>query len=734
MSGYISPTGYNVAFVFDEGAYSRPLGYNVVFDFSSNIDFSFDAWTGETLQIDDFPLDLGTANAWTGETFELEISPWNIDFSDGSTATVDIVVSNIFLSGDAHAGAEMVVDLQRNHNFSISAYDGAEIITGNWLTTRPAQDFSHTYGEGSTLSFVIETTTTFDASAYTGETLDVSLTTAPAQNFVFDFYEGDTGVLVGLQTSSIFSPEFYDGSEAKIDLETTPGVHLEALGYSGETLELDIVRFPQFSFGMWEGATQEVSIEFHPASYFDPIFLAGETAFLDLSTETTFSVDTYEGSNLSVNLIAVPPPSLELDFLEGSEGKLGLSTTILIPVSHYSGETASIDLTISPQPEITLQFWTGESCQLSTISTSANLGTINLFHGETLEKISLDIEPPIIFEEGSEAFVELSTETTIQGVAFEGAESTIDLVIRPSEGLGIFRGYEGSTFEQSTIWTLRGVDIRVVFRHGIDFLVNIDSSTDFDLTTDACCGERDNSGAWIDIGLAPEPTEHYHGDKIKFEVELSVRPRFQFDFYDGTECTLKDYSDYLSGAAGEGSSVEFSFEADQNIRLCKGNFIPNADNVDVELVYTYDENCGIVVGYAGETLDLNFLETTVGMESVNFHGETIRIDIQAPELWEFNAYHGSSFSVTFLDLPMKAMGTGESASIAFFEPPYDGYSGETMTIGNLVTEYDVKFVETGCLDNEYVPQTEHGDPDWSKYNPVPVEVDLFFHEMKAICY
>jgi hypothetical protein len=46
----------------------------------------------------------------------------------------------------------------------------------------------------------------------------------------------------------------------------------------------------------------------------------------------------------------------------------------------------------------------------------------------------------------------------------------------------------------------------------------------------------------------------------------------------------------------------------------------------------------------------------------------------------------------------------------------------------------VTFLELGCLDNEYIPIDEDGDPIPDLLNPVPVELDTYMHEIKAKCY
>lgn len=117
-----------------------------------------------------------------------------------------------------------------------------------------------------------------------------------------------------------------------------------------------------------------------------------------------------------------------------------------------------------------------------------------------------------------------------------------------------------------------------------------------------------------------------------------------------------------------------------------------------------------------------------------YTGETMFADFVYTTGWSLNAYEGATFQVIFNEIPVRGGYEGSTMDLRFFEPDWIGADGATMTLGNLVTEYDVKFVEIGCLDNEYVPQTENGDPDYSKFNPVPVELDTFYHELKAICF
>lgn len=69
----------------------------------------------------------------------------------------------------------------------------------------------------------------------------------------------------------------------------------------------------------------------------------------------------------------------------------------------------------------------------------------------------------------------------------------------------------------------------------------------------------------------------------------------------------------------------------------------------------------------------------------------------------------------------------------FFQNNWDGFTGE---FAELSIEFDVgvKFLEDGCLENEYIYVDEDGDPIPEKFTPVPIELYPYRHYIKSRCF
>ena len=107
------------------------------------------------------------------------------------------------------------------------------------------------------------------------------------------------------------------------------------------------------------------------------------------------------------------------------------------------------------------------------------------------------------------------------------------------------------------------------------------------------------------------------------------------------------------------------------------------------------------------------------------------MELTLRDAWVLLAYTGETARVSNPEMELNTR-TGESMALSFYVPPIIGATGEHVE-ASLTTIYEVVFLEDGCLDNEYIWQDENGDPIPEKFNPVPVELDPFQHDLKARC-
>jgi len=101
------------------------------------------------------------------------------------------------------------------------------------------------------------------------------------------------------------------------------------------------------------------------------------------------------------------------------------------------------------------------------------------------------------------------------------------------------------------------------------------------------------------------------------------------------------------------------------------------------------------------------------------------------EMWRLQAYSGERMYWDTFDI--NRFVDGAVMSLVFYEPPILGYAGSTATCDIVVENY-VRFLEIGCIDNEFFYQNEAGDMIPEMFNPTPVEGEPFMHDLKAECY
>lgn len=228
------------------------------------------------------------------------------------------------------------------------------------------------------------------------------------------------------------------------------------------------------------------------------------------------------------------------------------------------------------------------------------------------------------------------------------------------------------------------------------------------------------------------PDEYYHGDKWTMVVDLSTRPRFQMEFYDGASLYQIDPIILGEIEVFEGPSVSIGdMYDDVNFKLCYGNFIPDGDVANIELIGEYGSCEESWTFGEGAHVDL-FMENNVQFQVNTYAGQYMAFDLYIDPLMLFLAWSGEFIRISNPEF-VPPIFEGAMVSMAFEEHAWRAQEGATLEV-SLTTEYDVEFLEVGCLDNEFVPADEHGDADWEKFNPVPVELEYYRHSIKARCF
>ncbi len=636
----------------------------------------------ETIQV----VDLGDINAFHGESANVTIS---------ATYT---------LSGDMYAGEQLVVP----------------------LTTTPIVYLQPRAYTGESLNGTLSTSVSIEPRAYTGESLSTLLTTYPAALLEPRAYTGES-VSASVQTSRLFAPTAFQGETFNVSVEVFPnqGMPMEIMG-QGETLTVSI----QTSGG------------------FPVRFYTGESLTPSLATETTLAAVFYEGQSLHADVSFNPPWQISPVFNHGESLQLNLGLTYTQIISlQYTGEVLNAALTTFPSTEMVANAYVGEHVKLDTFQLPLNLANGNEFfkHGESLQ-VGLDEEPNIYAYNGEQLNVNLSTTFSIYPRPFqEGARAFVDMVFKDPIYLDHTVFHYGEQMEAELKVQL-AAKLFVVFRDTYVTRTDVDSTTDFDMGTVCCSGEPNNrvdAGDTFDIEMIgwEEPTTRYDGDKTKVEADFWTLPRFQVHFYEGHQAELEEhYVDLGPLFLYEGQTLgTLAADGAQNVMLCRGNFIPDADNVVIELSVD-EENCYADAVFSdGHSMTVEPVFTP-HMSVDFFEGQDFKYNLIANGPWFVEFLDGTRLSIGLITdstaFDTIRFYTGESGKTFNQEVLFDDIhflEGQAAIVTELQTSVSVEFLENGCLPNEFVPVKPSGDPDWDLFNPVPVEEDNYRHEIKARC-
>lgn len=464
---------------------------------------------------------------------------------------------------------------------------------------------------------------------------------------------------------------------------------------------------------------------------FSPLFYEGASVDLSLATSTALNLNNFEeGASSTLDLETRPVVEFLVNAYEGAAGDINIATTSSMYPVGYEGAYVIADLTINPSADLSLTVGSDASV-LFELSTAIQFGAVNGYEGATVTA-TLDTLENYIFGEGALLVAALSTSHTLPLDGYEGAQATLDLNTSPSEGMGVFRAYDGATTEYS--FTV----LPAIYLYPNEIKLNIGFNYDIlgfggiDLLQTSCCPVKDDNYGRIELTEGPAADERYDGDKTVFTVDLSTLQRFQMQMYEGATFNFVDPEylqfNFFDGTAGHISSVIYD---EYNFNLCTGNFIPDGDFINVELVAA-DVICDDATELAEGAYVTLELQANPNFQIPFPEGPYMAFDLTLQAAWIIDFYDGAYVRISNPEFEPKFY-EGAEFSIQFEEKDIFGASGEYVQV-SLTTDYDVEFLEVGCLDNEFVPMNENGDADFERFNPVPVELEFFSHSIKARCF
>lgn len=689
--------GNALDFDFDccAGTYKPASGNALEFDF---------VCPGEDVILDVPACDSNCYGTWypqPGDNLDIEY----VCCADGGVKP-DVILGS-FSGAD---GSTAFFDFLSDPRFTLDLGFGETAVVN--LSTFVNVTFAVNFETGEQISIPLATSMVVPMEAGFGETLVAVLNTYPA--IPLDARTAADGQTVNaeLYVTRQFSVDFNYGEETKADLEITPYEGLQAPAFDGQELSVGLTTITGFQAPMFDG----------------------QTATATLVTEATLDLGFHEGSTAFVDLRIAPPADLAVVFDHGEQTVASVAAGQISfgIIENGHGEQTVADLDIREQPGLVINFFNGEQSSVA-VSWAANLGAIEFYDGST-GTATLDEDPNILMPHGETLTVSMATSDAIVPSARHGEEVSVSLDVRPSSPLGQFVFYDGQE-SYSQVAVLKAIPLEVVFYNSVTTTAGIDASTFFDM--DVSCGTNHYPGQKdvhnIELNDAEFPDQRFDGDRVCVTMDLRAQPRFQFNFFEGARLDNTDVNPYIQGvrvAHGEGMSIEFESVID--VPLCPGNFIPDGDNVYVELDVADDTRCVSDYAYDGTTMSVGTLQAHPRASAAVHEGSTMSFDLTLSPAWILNFFEGPTLTMANNPEFSPAASFGAAMTVSFYIDPWVAADGATME-ASLVIKYDVKFDEMGCLDNEFIYQDENGDPIPELFNPVAVELEPWQHDVKAHC-
>ena len=568
--------------------------------------------------------------------------------------------------------------------------------------------------EGQTLTGGLYTSSILAVSYQIGETLTAALDTRPSQFMVVTFDAGET-LAASIITHRLFPITFQIGEQIAGELTTEPYEGIQSVFAVGESLTASVDAIPGFIIRMYAG--EEVAAMVNTTAAFPISFTAGES----------LSAAMYQAQYWNPEPTAYAGETMETGF---SVGRFSLGVIVA-----ETGEELNADLKTNEKAQLVANGQHGETATVS-ISWAANLGNTNFYHGTTAVVDTLEFDSLYRAYEGARLDVTFATQTTMPGAAFEGARLNIDLTTGPSEPLGRLNAWHGEEHTVQTLALLKAVFLGVTFYNSYMFHVGAPYIGTFMDMDSGCCanhypGQQDFHK--IEMNDAEFGDQKFDGDRIRATVDFQTQPRFRFNFTHGeTLRAVEDNTFLIYPRMNTGETLHVTLESNHiNFPLCPVNFIPDGDNVYVELDYIDDTSCYADYFHTGENCVVHSFQVNQNFQERYYEGARMDMELTLRDAWVLRAYTGETARVSNPEMELNTR-TGESMALSFYVPPIIGATGEHVE-ANLTTIYEVVFLEDGCLDNEYIWQDENGDPIPEKFNPVPVELDPFQHDIKARC-
>jgi len=641
----------------------------------------------------------------SGESTETDISSSTIFFpesNDGSFIECDITLA---IKSESYSGEIAEASIFTPITFDPESNDGSFIECDVLV---PITLDSESYS-GETVEVSVVTPTTMNPESNSGETVEVSVVSA------IPFYtESNDGSFIecDVTISQPLIVEIFDGNLVESNI-TLP---IKSESYSGEITEIIFDVVQQLNLELFDGSSVEVNVE-EIIQSIEIIIIDGEYNEVDIFLP--IRAESNDGVYNEVDVFVFAGVSSRV--YEGSyvECDVSLFTAENNKISCVGGEFVSVSIFISAVPVGEISCYYGEVCEFESFANGATLRT---HYGEfcdvniaCYQNITIDnIHGEIINSEVKE-----TPPWRVIVDSFDGSNITLSDFEFDDSVHARFIAY--TEHQDKVICSINSDDSSCLFTDFQYFHPNRDYDTLY-------VGTFDIDMRWV------EPCDYKAGIIAeKVEVNIACRPKFSALSFNGEYAYDKDprnLMDTITIYTGEKNRIEF--ESTLNINTCNGNYELFGGFLVTELNDISDYYCHSNYTSTGEYIECDIHVTPRIFIKLLGTGENAVLEtIFGETIIEIYAYDETGVLCPNYVFP--ASHSGEIAICSIYAPPiyaYDGMSAICKVTFNKALEW----VDTGCLDNEFIPAIEEtGTLDYDKAVLTTAEFDPYKHEIKLRC-
>lgn len=455
-----------------------------------------------------------------------------------------------------------------------------------------------------------------------------------------------------------------------------------------------------------------------------------------IKTQSNFSPNINTGENYNINLKYAEGTRWITSVSTGENVSFDIVNSIFLsPVFSY-GEGVGYELVRTDAHNLKPLFEIGDNFNGGDLSLSPSL-LPSMYSGDNLSKITLDSLPNWYIKTGESVEASIAITKSFDNNNFKTGENLKPVIKYAfSEPIGTFDAVTGEDL-YCYLDTLISTTFTSISSMNMGFEPTIWDTTYIDLNrNNGCCKPSKDDLLYVNLQRDKEVEIDYSvKDKLSMVADLSVVRLFDIDVRSGDVFKVDEYNNYFEVDCFYGSSNNtIDLYMDLDVNLSNGN-TDYSGSIFIETVKDYQSiKTAFSSSFNGESVSFE-LSTYEKLKPLAYDGTRVDFSLWTVEAWRTRMTHGSRLYAT-LNTTMKIyprFNFGDAVRGIFYEQPYIIGTGEGVTC-DLVLDFDVEFLESGCLENNHIPTDKDGVPIIDDMNEMVIEGYYYSRYIKGRCY